>query len=400
MTFQTLLAASSAFVLIACGNGDDKKDASVKLDARVDTAITTTDSSMSADRAPDTTTGDGGPRDVGDAVAAEGGAGDRPDGGGGDGGNAAAVARGKYLVDHVGVCADCHTPRTPMGVPIMAQYLAGAECFIKLPNGSCLHTRNLTNHATGLANRSPDEIKKMFLDGIRPAATGDVALSPVMPYWVFHNMTTADADAIVAYLRTVPGVDHNVPKSGMEFDVPMHANYLDLATIPVPADTYVNKPAAMRGRYLATQAGVCLECHTKRNAPPSLDVVSPANFFAGGEEFPLGLPVTPVSKNLTSDPATGLGNWSLEDIRHVLRDGMDRNDQGICPPMPVGPMGAFGGLTASDMTDIAHYIKSLPAKSNMIVDMCTFPFPAPPPPDGGADAPGVDGGVTDAAATD
>jgi hypothetical protein len=45
--------------------------------------------------------------------------------------------------------------------------------------------------------------------------------------------------------------------------------------------------------------------------------------------------------------------------------------------MPVGPMGAFGGLTDADALDIAHYVKSLPAKVNMIEDVCTFPPTGP-----------------------
>jgi mono/diheme cytochrome c family protein len=385
--FGTVLAVC-ALGLAACGNGDDKKDGAVKLDARPDVAAGDVGTS---DSAADARAGDGGATD---GVAGDGAADRTGDGTVGDGGSPAAIARGKYLVDHVGACGDCHTPTNAMGMPMLDKYLSGTECLIKLPSGQCLNTRNLTSHSTGLLNRTADEIKKMFRDGIRPAPTGDVALNPFMPYYVYHNMTDADADAIVAYLRTVPGVNHEVPRSGAMFDVPAHANYLDPAMIPVPADTYPDKPAAMRGRYLSTMAGVCIECHTKHNTPPTLDILTPANYFAGGEEFPLGFPVTPVSKNLTSDMATGLGGWSLEDIRHVLRDGLDRMDKGICPPMPVGPMGAFGGLTKDDMTDIAHYIKSLPAKNNMIVDMCTFPFPAP---DGGAPDAAPDAAAPDAA---
>src|SRR6185295_8829353 len=107
-----------------------------------------------------------------------------------------AVARGQYLVDHVSACPDCHTPRDPAtGAPIMERYLSGAECFVQLDNGSCLSSRNLTNHETGLMNRSDAEIKRMITDGLRPAATGDEALFPVMPYYEFHNMSDADLDA-------------------------------------------------------------------------------------------------------------------------------------------------------------------------------------------------------------
>jgi hypothetical protein len=283
------------------------------------------------------------------------------------------VARGQYLVDHVSACPDCHTPRDPAtGAPIAERYLSGAECFVQLDNGSCLSSRNLTNHETGLMNRSNAEIKKMIRDGLRPAATADEALFPVMPYYVFHNMSEVDLDAIVAYLRTVPGVDHAVPRRGVEFDLQQPANALDMGVVPQPPSDYVDVAAAVRGRYLATQAGVCLECHTKHDIM-NPNVIDYTKVFAGGEEFDIGLPGVPVSKNLTSDAATGLGDWTVDDIVKVIKQGADKKGDGICPPMPVGPMGAFAGLTDEDALDIAHYIKSLPPLVNAIEDVCTFP---------------------------
>ena len=80
----------------------------------------------------------------------------------------------------------------------------------------------------------------------------------------------------------------------------------------------------------------------------------------------------PVSKNLTSHATSGLGSWTAANIETALKQGVAKDGTGICPPMPVGPMGAFGGLTAADTTDIANYIKSLPPIDNTIVDMCTF----------------------------
>jgi hypothetical protein len=248
------------------------------------------------------------------------------------------VERGHYIVDTVAVCQDCHTPRNEQGLPIAESYLAGADCFAQLPNGSCLNTRNLTNHETGLQNRSDDDIKRMIRDGIRPAVTGDQPLSPVMPYYIFHNMSEADLDAVVAYLRTVPGVDHAIERSGPEFEVPAAANPLDVSRIPMPMEGYSDTAAALRGRYLAGQAGVCLECHT-RHIMGDPNVLDLAGIFAGGEEFAIGLPVVPVSSNLTSDAATGLAEWTVDDIVEVLANGTDTDGDGICPPMPVGPHG-------------------------------------------------------------
>jgi mono/diheme cytochrome c family protein len=304
------------------------------------------------------------------------------DGSGGTGGTgdtgsaAAAIERGKYLVDNVVGCPDCHTPRDSMGAPILEEYMSGAECFVQLPNMSCLNSRNLTNDETGLANRTDDDIKKMIRDGIRPSETGDVALSPVMPYYIFHNMTDEDLDAVVAYLRTIPAVAHEVPRSGVEFEVPAAATPIDPSAIPMPMAGYAEPEAALRGRYLASESGACMECHTRHvmNDPKVLDYSA---FFQGGEQYPIGAPVIPVSANLTSDPETGLGNWTLDDIVKLLKEGTDKDGDGICPPMPAGAMAAYGGLKAGDALDIAHYLKSLPPAVNAVDDVCTWPLPAP-----------------------
>lgn len=301
--------------------------------------------------------------------------GDQASGGSAGSGGAAAeedpVDRGRYLVDHVIACPDCHTPRDEMGAPLQDRYMAGVECFVPLENGSCLNTPNLTNDATGLANRTDDEIKTMITTGVRPTATGDEALNPFMPYYVFHNMRESDLNAVVAYLRSIPAVEHAVPRSGPEFEVSEPVNPIDLDTIPMPAEDYANQDSALRGRYLATQVGLCIECHTPHEEGPN--VLDPSKYFQGGERFEIGLPVVPVSKNLTSDQRTGLGDWSVREIMEVLKDGVDLENKGICPPMPAGPMAAYGGLTDDDARDIANYLKSLPPIENEIEDMCTWP---------------------------
>jgi mono/diheme cytochrome c family protein len=117
------------------------------------------------------------------------------------------IARGRYLVDTIGICGECHTPRLASGMKDPARYLAGVECLRTEGGGDergCLHSANLTDHETGLRSYTDDQIKAMFTTGKRPDGRN---LHPLMPYWVFRNMTSDDADSIVAYLRTVPGVD-------------------------------------------------------------------------------------------------------------------------------------------------------------------------------------------------
>jgi hypothetical protein len=327
-------------------------------------------------------------------IGVDGSAGDAVDGGdarvdGVDGGTDGAVLtaqqqRGQYLVDVLIGCKDCHTPRLPNGQLDMSRYMAGDKtpapgCLFKAPNNDCLYPRNLTNDATGLRNRTDAEIKKMFMEGKRPAPTGEEALHPVMPYYVFGNMAMEDADAIVAYLRTIPAVANEIPRRGNFWDVPAAAPPITLAKIPAPVSTYPNQAEALRGKYLATQSGLCIECHSphRRGAGAALDE---DKLFQGGEDFSgiLGptFPFMIVSSNITPDPTTGVGNYTLTQLVNAMKMGVDEMGKGICPPMPSG-MGGYGGLTERDATDIAHYLKSIPPVVNAVVDMCVFPPPAP-----------------------
>jgi mono/diheme cytochrome c family protein len=322
-----------------------------------------------------------------------------------DSGLSALASRGQYLVEHVIACSDCHTPKLPSGAPDMSKYLAGNATFVKLPNGDVLPSRNLTpDKATGLGNYSADQIKHMFMDGIVPGTAdgGTTALNSVMPYYVFHNMKSDDADAIVAYLQAIPPVNNPLPARSASFDVSAPSDYLDPATIPTPGDSYPQKDSALRGRYLATQIGLCIECHTEHTTTGTMPL-NTSKFFQGGEDFSkffVGtLNIHPVSANLTSDPTTGLGNWTAAQIVTVLKQGLDDQGTGICPPMPVGPNGAYGGLTDQDATDIANYIKSLPPAVNAVPDMCSWP-PAPPVDGGSIDSGSNASGSIDSSAID
>jgi len=143
-----------------------------------------------------------------------------------------------------------------------------------------------------------------------------------------------------------------------------------MSLVPMPVPGYPQPAAALRGRYLATQA--CMGCHT-RHLDPDPRWLDYTRLFAGGEEFDVGLPTIAFAGNITPDRETGIGDWSVEDIVRVIREGTDKRGDGICPPMGVGPMGPFGGLTDQDAFDIAHYIKSLPAVVGERAEACPFP---------------------------
>ncbi len=117
---------------------------------------------------------------------------------------------------------------------------------------------------------------------------------------------------------------------------------------------------AKRGRYLV-HAQMCGLCHTPINRT---GIYRGDDFYlAGGMRvgtLPHGVAV---SRNLTSDPETGLGRWTENQIAAALRTGRapDRLLNFWDMPWQV-----FHSLSADDARAIARYLKTLPAVRNRI----------------------------------
>jgi mono/diheme cytochrome c family protein len=203
-----------------------------------------------------------------------------------------------------------------------------------------------------------------------------------MPAFLFHAMPAEHADAIVAYLRTVPGVDHLVPSHEPPFDTPpaLAVPPLDVALLPAVPASAPEAESARRGRSLVGAA--CVGCHTPSSPTqePGASPLDLTRLFAGGRRFRsaiLHLPSPPLpavvySQNLTQH-ATGLLGWSANDVVRVLREGKDRGGDGVCRPMPSGPREAFGGLTNEDARDIANYVVLLPGIDHAVPEPCALP---------------------------
>jgi hypothetical protein len=305
------------------------------------------------------------------------------------------VKRGEYLVNTVLGCPDCHTPRNEMGAPVADKFLAGGLLAKQGPIS--IYSKNITQDmASGIGGWTDEEIKGAFLDGHDKAGK---ALLNIMPYWAYHNMTAADADAIVAYLRSVPAVSNTVPAN--ELAQPAPSQPIPEAMIPdstLPA-TDPNRASANKGKYLAKL--VCIDCHTK-DKPTDPVPVDLTKLFAGNREFPaaaFGFPSPPFpeiiySLNLTPH-ANGIEGWKAEDVKTALKMGVAKDGTVLCPPMPAGPMGPFGKMTDEDALDIGNYLTSLPAVDNGVIPVsnCSFLIPQG---DGGA----PEGGAPDGAPPD
>ncbi|MGY0194706.1 c-type cytochrome [Leptothrix sp. BB-4] len=114
------------------------------------------------------------------------------------------------------------------------------------------------------------------------------------------------------------------------------------STGPAPVDT---PDQIARGAYLA-RIGNCAGCHAAEEGAP----------LAGGR--PIATPYGDViASNLTPDPETGLGRWSVQDFRRALREGISRDGRLLYPAFP------YTGTTRlpdPDLDALGAYLRSLP----------------------------------------
>jgi mono/diheme cytochrome c family protein len=107
--------------------------------------------------------------------------------------------RGRYIAHDVAMCVQCHTPRDPSGALIQDQEFMGAAFPVAappfIPEGAWCVT---TPRIAGLPGFTDDEAVEFFMNGARLGRH-----QPKWPMPPFH-LSRADAEALVAYLRTLP----------------------------------------------------------------------------------------------------------------------------------------------------------------------------------------------------
>jgi mono/diheme cytochrome c family protein len=106
-------------------------------------------------------------------------------------------------------------------------------------------------------------------------------------------------------------------------------------------------PPANKGEYLA-RAGDCVSCHS----------VPGGKAFAGG--LKMGTPLGNIySTNITPDPETGIGNYSLADFDRAVRQGIAKDGHHLYPAMPYP---SYAKLTDADMAALYNFfMKQVPA---------------------------------------
>jgi mono/diheme cytochrome c family protein len=275
------------------------------------------------------------------------------------------VARGAYLAQHVAVCVDCHSERdwTRFAGPLKpGTFGQGGERF-DTPNSGVpgtLYASNIT--PAGIGDYSDGELLRAVTTGV---ARDGRAMFPLMPYPNYGQLASDDVQAMLAYVRTLSRIDHQVPARSLDFPMSLIVNIIPKAAAPgvrpSPADR------AAYGKYLVTAAS-CGECHTKIDDRgqklPGMD-------FAGGSQFAhpeLGYRVR--SANITPDADSGIGQWTEEQFvnkfkgfeapdDHVLTDAEQRQNTAM-------PWRQYAGMTREDLGAIYTYLRTLKPVLNRV----------------------------------
>jgi mono/diheme cytochrome c family protein len=215
------------------------------------------------------------------------------------------------------------------------------------PELSWLVVPNITpDKDTGAGTWSDDAIARAVREGIGHDGR---TLFPLMPYHAFRHMSDEDLASIVTFIRTLPPIRHEQPKSAIPFPVNRLIN-----NEPQPLDAPVPEPdlstPEKRGAYMATLAD-CAGCHT-----PFDDKNQPIAALAFGGGNVLSIPGKPVvaTANLTPSP-NGIPYYTEELFLEVLHTGHARGRE----ISDVMPWRFFGRMSDEDLKAIFAYLKTL-----------------------------------------
>ena len=132
-----------------------------------------------------------------------------------------------------------------------------------------------------------------------------------------------------------------------------------MVTAAALADTRKTDAASIeRGQYMA-RASNCIACHTHDKGP-----------YAGGTPFGVVN-----SANITPDPATGIGAYTLEGFTMALRQGLSPKGYSLTVMMPP----SYSVMTDDDIRDLYNYMMNgIPAVDNAVAETGTPRSEAPP----------------------
>ncbi|MFZ0551244.1 MAG: c-type cytochrome [Steroidobacteraceae bacterium] len=262
--------------------------------------------------------------------------------------SADAVERGRQLVT-LADCRSCHTA-------IAGQPFAGGRA-IPTPFGTFFSPNITPDARTGIGRWTADDFWRALHEGYSRDGT---RLYPVFPYPSYTGVSRRDADAMYAYLESLPPVSE--PSRPHELAFPYNHRLLLAAWRLLFFRPRVYRPDPARGAewnrgaYLVRAVAHCDACHEARNALGAV---------RSQQDAPGGLVLGWYAPSLTDPLEAGLRGWNVADIATLLRTGQVGSDSAAPHASVMGPMAevVYGSLQytrSEDLQAMAVYLQSLP----------------------------------------
>ncbi|WP_241521015.1 c-type cytochrome [Steroidobacter cummioxidans] len=125
--------------------------------------------------------------------------------------------RGAYLVEGLGHCSACHSPRNVLGAERSSAAMTGGTYLDRVPSGEVRpwSAPNLTSSSTGLGEWSVEDIAAYLKKGRNAHVSVSGPMNEVIMNSTQH-LTDEDVRAMSVYLKSVPANDGDVtqPASG------------------------------------------------------------------------------------------------------------------------------------------------------------------------------------------
>ncbi|MBG0809434.1 c-type cytochrome [Methylosinus sp. H3A] len=261
---------------------------------------------------------------------------------------AADIDRGRYLVEALTACDNCHTPRGPDGYQREKRFSGGSQTF-KGENYSVRGPNISSDEATGVGAWSDDLLTAAIVAGVGPEGR----LAPAMPSEYYRILTARDRAAVIGFLRAAPPVEAARPAQRRDGEQ-------KASSFPGAETPFEEKDLAdplRRGFYIATLAR-CMECHSGETNG-ALD--HKEKLGAGGKLFrtPAG---TAVGANITQHRTAGVGAWSDAEIEAAITRGVGRDGNPLKPTMANLSKAHFSKMSREDTDALIAWLRTIPPR--------------------------------------
>ena len=247
--------------------------------------------------------------------------------------DSATIATGRHLAMAVVKCVDCHGPDL------------GGSKFIDDPGLGLLVASNLTAGKGGVLRMYDDaKLERAIRHGVRSDGQG----LRIMPSYQWQHLADDDLAAIIAYVRSVPPVDRELPETELKLlarvlNVAGQFPLFDAMRIDHTFTSPASVPFGVTKEYGAYQARVsgCIGCHGET--------------LSGGK-IPGTPPEWPPAANLTP---TGLAAYKEADFTTLLRTGVRPSGVKVSDVMP---WRFSKDLTDGEIKALWLYLQTVPKK--------------------------------------